>query len=104
MECISQVSKRAYKIGVEEGWGEFECTHGYGIFDGDYPTQFGMITAQHIERIDTMSVWASDIYAASHAEKHEGIKIIRDIPNLYQVFIDTPKNRENIMKQIQENK
>lgn len=104
MERISQVSKKAYKIGVDEGWGEFECTHGYGIFDGEYPTKFGMIVGKHIERIDIMEVWKSDMTAAIHAEMREGIKIIRDIPGLYKVFLDTPENRANIMKQIKENK
>jgi hypothetical protein len=102
MDRIKQVSKKAYDIGKEDGWDEFECCHGYGVFDGEYPTHFGMIEGQHIERIDIMEVWSSDIKAAQHAEKHEGIKIIRDIPNLYKVFIDTPENREKIMKQIKE--
>jgi hypothetical protein len=102
MKRIKQVSPEAYAIAYEDGWDEFECCHGYGIFDGEYPTKFGMIEGQHIERIDIMAVWHSDTTAATHAEKHEGIKIIRDIPNLYKVFIDTPENRANIMKQIEE--
>lgn len=102
MNRIKQVSQEAYDIGYEDGWDEFECNHGYGIFDGEYPTHFGMIEGKHIERIDVMGVWKSDIDAAKHAEKHEGIKIIRDIPRLYKVFIDTPENRANIMKQIKE--
>ena len=100
MERIKQVSQEAYDIAVEDGWGEFECCHGYGIFDGEYPTHFGIIEGQHIERIDVMGSWYSDIDAARHAEKYEGIKIIRDIPNLYKVFIDTPENRAKIMEQI----
>jgi hypothetical protein len=104
MKRISNVSKEAYEIGKEDGWDEFECTHGYGIFGGEYPTGYGYIEGQHIEKIDVMASWASDINAAKHAEKYDGIKIIRDIPKLYQVFIDTPENREHIMKQIQEKK
>ena len=104
MERIKQVSKKAYNIAQEDGWDEFECCHGYGIFDGEYPTEFGMIEGQHIERIDIMEVWDSDITAAKHAEKYEGIKIIRDIPNLYPVFIDTPENRAEIMSQIEDEK
>lgn len=104
MERIKQVSQEAYECGKEDGWGEFECCHGYGIFDCDYPTHYGMIDGQHIERIDIMGVWNSDITAAQHAEKYEGIKIIRDIPHLYKVFIDTPENRAKIMKQIKEAK
>ena len=102
MERIKQVSKKAYNIALEDGWDEFECCHGYGIFDGEYPTEFGMIEGQHVERIDIMEVWDSDITAAQHAEEYEGIKIIRDIPNLYPVFIDTPENRAEIMSQIEE--
>ena len=104
MERIKQVTADAYYTGKDDGWDEFECCHGYGVFDGEYPTHFGMIVGQHIERIDIMNVWSSDITAAQYAEKHEGIKIIRDIPRLYKVFIDTPENRENIMKQIKEAK
>jgi len=104
MKRIKQITKEAYDLAIEDGWDEFEANHGYGIFDGEYPTHYGMIDGQHIERIDIMASWASDITAAQHAEKHEGIKIIRDIPNLYKVFLDTPENRANIMKQIEEAK
>ena len=104
MNRIKQVSQEAYNIALDDGWGEFECCHGYGIFECEYPTKFGMIYGQHIERIDIMEVWDSDITAAKHAEKAERIKIIRDIPHLYRVFIDTPENRANIMKQIEEAK
>jgi hypothetical protein len=100
MERLKQVPEEAYNIGREDGWDEFECTHGYGIFLGDYPTRFGTIFGQHIERIDIMDVWSSDLAAAKHTEKHDGIKIIRDIPGLYPVFIDTPDNRARIMSQI----
>ena len=100
MERIKQVTQYSYDIAKEDGWGEFECCHGYGIFDSEYPTHYGMIDGQHIERIDIMQSWASDIKAAQNAEMHEGIKIIRDIPKLYKVFIDTPENRAKIMKQI----
>ena len=106
MERIKQVSQEAYEIGKEWGWDEFECCHGYGIFDGEYPTRFGMIDAKHIECIGEMQCgktpcWDSDITAAQHAEKYEGIKIIRDIKGLYKVFIDTPENRAKILKQIE---
>lgn len=104
MERIKQVSEEAYIVGFENGWDEFECTRGYGIFDGYYPTWYGDIIGEHIERIDIMAVWDSDMLAANHAEMHEGIKIIRDIPNLCKVFLDTPENRANIVKQIKENR
>lgn len=102
MKRIKAVSQNYYNIAKEDGWDEFECCHGYGIFDGEYPTNFGMIEGQHIERIDIMECWDSDISAAEHAERHEGIKIIRDIKGLYEVFIDTPENRKLIMEQLKE--
>jgi len=102
MERIKQVSEEDYAIGHADGWDEFECTHGYGVFYSYYPTWYGDIKGAHIERIDIMAVWNSDTTAANHAEMHEGIKIIRDIPNLCKVFLDTPENREIIMKQIKE--
>lgn len=89
-----------YQIAKEDGWGDFECSHGYGIFTSEYPTDFGDIEALHIERIDIMEMFVSDEEAANHFEANEGIKIIRDIPNLPQVFIDTPTNRTRIMKHI----
>jgi hypothetical protein len=101
MTRIYQVSEEAYNAGREDGWDEFECTHGYGIFDGEYPTKFGYISGKHIERVDIMNVWATDMFAANHAERVEGIAIIRDIPGLYKVFLDTPENRANILKQIE---
>lgn len=101
MERIKKVTKYAYDIAKANDWGEFECCHGYGIFDSEYPTHYGMIDGQHIERIDIMGTWMSDITAAQHAEKNEGIKIIRDIPKLYKVFLDTPENRAKIMAQIE---
>ena len=103
MERIKKVSQEAYEIGKDDGWDEFECCHGYGIFDCHYPTKFGMIEGEHIEKIDIMECWNSDITAAQHAEKYEGMKIIRDIKGLYNVFLDTPENRAKIIKQIEEN-
>ena len=100
MERLQMVSKKAYLIGKEDGWDEFECTHGYGIFDCYYPTDLGEIDGIHIEKIDLMQVWATDVTAARNAERHEGIKIIRDIKGLDEVFIDTPENRRKILKQI----
>lgn len=101
MERIKMVSKKAYLVGKEDGWDEFECTHGYGIFDCPYPTNLGYyVDGLHIEKIDLMQVWATDVTAARNAEKHGGIKIIRDIHGLDEVFIDTPENRRKILKQI----
>lgn len=33
MERIKKVSQEAYEFGKDDGWNEFECCHGYGIFD-----------------------------------------------------------------------
>ena len=106
MERIKQVSQEAYNRGKEWEWGEFECCNGYGIFNGDYPTDYGFIEADHIEVIGDMDgdegFWKRDIDAAQHAEENYGYKIIRDIVGIDPVFIDTPENRANIMKQIKE--
>ena len=108
MERIKQVTKEAYNRGKEWGWGEFECTHGYGVFNGDYPTEYGYIEADHIEVIGEMDCdegfWERDIDAANHAERYCGYKIIRDIAGIDPVFIDTPENRAKILKQIAEEK
>lgn len=98
MQRIKEVSKEAYEIGINEGWGEYESTHGYGIFDGEYESGFGPIYAKHIEKIDVMGVWESDEEAAIHFEKNEKIKIIRDFPSVPYVFIDTEETRQKIHK------
>lgn len=102
LERIAEVSEAQYNIGRNTGWDEYECTHGYGLFDCSYPTMFGYIKGEHIERIDVMDVWDSDESAADHAERHEGIKIIRDIAGLDKIYLDTPDNRDRIMKQLKE--
>jgi hypothetical protein len=106
MERIKQVSERAYEFGKESGWGEFECCHGYGVFNGDYPTDYGLIEGDHIEVIGEMDgdkgFWELDNGAANHYEANYGYKIIRDIKGIEPVFIDTPENRAKIMKQIKE--
>ena len=106
MKRIKQVSKRAYDIAKEEGWDEFECCHGYGVFNGDYPTDYGLIEGDHIEVIGEMygdnGFWKLDDDAARHYEENYGHKIIRDIDGIGHVFIDTSENRAKIMKQIEE--
>lgn len=106
MNRIKQVSQEAYNQGKEWGWGEFECCNGYGIFNGDYPTDYGLIEGDHFEVIGEMDVgegfWKRDIDAAAHAEENYGYKIIRDIEGIDPVFIDTLENRAKIMKQIKE--
>lgn len=105
MRRIKRVSKSAYLAGKEWGWGEFECTHGYGVFNGDYPTTHGYIAGDHIEVIGVMggdeTFWKYDTEAASHAERYCGYKIIRDIDGIDAVFIDTPENRKSILAQLQ---
>ena len=104
MARIKQVSQEAYNIGKEEGWAERECTHGYGIFESYYPTLYGDIYGSHIEAIDIMGCWESDVDAAAHVERRCKHKIIHDIAGLAPVFIDTEENRERIMLQIERSK
>lgn len=70
---------------------------GYGIFETvDFP-------GIHIERIDEMDIYSSDLEAAAQAEK-DGIALIpiREIPEEYPYncyrFIDTPENRAVLQK------
>ena len=100
MKRIKQVSREAYLIGKEWEWGEFECCHGYGVFNGDCPTDYGYIEADHIETIGDMDVWHDAEAAAAHAERYCNMKIIRDIPGIPLLFLDTPENRAKIMQQI----
>lgn len=104
MNRIKQVSQEAYERGKEWDWGEFECCHGYGVFNGDYPTEYGLIEGDHIEVIGEMDgdegFWELDSDAAKHYEENYGHKIIRDIDGIGYVFIDTKENRAKIMKQI----
>lgn len=58
---------------MENGWSEEDARRGYGIFvsnDG--------IGAEHIEKIDEMDVFDSDIEAALQAQ-NDGIKILWDV-------------------------
>lgn len=73
-------TKKQKALGEEWGWGEFEIEHGYGIFqNGNGPT--------HIERIDDMETFASDMSAVRQAKK-DGFKF------LFTNVLDTPENRE----------
>lgn len=102
MKRIKQVSKEAYLRGKEWEWGEFECCHGYGVFNGDCPTEYGLIEADHIEVIGDMDAWDDAEAAASHAERYCKMKIIRDIPGLPHLFLDNEQNRASILRQIAE--
>ena len=101
---ISRVSKADYDLLKEEGWDEFECTHGYGIFNSYYPTEFGGIVGAHIERIDVAECWDSDEDCAKHAKRYTHYSIIEDIEGIPKVFIDTPNNRKTIVNQIKQKK
>lgn len=63
-ECTVEEMKEATK----EDWGK-EGLRGYGIFTDDY------VDALHIQRIDEMDIYDSDIEAANQARK-DGIHLI----------------------------
>lgn len=76
---------------MENGWSEEDARRGYGIFvsnDG--------IGAEHIEKIDEMDVFDSDIDAALQAQ-NDGIKILWDV-QLGLCWLDTPEIRELLKK------
>ena len=85
---------------LTDDWSSREINHGYAIFDGEYPTEYGYIDGLHIEALDIVGIFVSDEYAAECATKEIGVAIIKDVPLLNKVFIDTPDNREKIIKQI----
>ena len=90
----------AFALADSNGWGDFECQHGYGLFSSEYPTEYGDIEALHIEAIDILGLFDSDEEAAEQAIKEIGVAIIKDVPLLAEVFIDSPENREMIFRQI----
>ena len=55
-------------------------------------------TISHIEKIDVMDVFPSDEAAARDAEQHCKVAIIRDIPEIRQIYIDSPQTRKIITK------
>lgn len=76
---------------MENGWSEEDARRGYSIFvsnDG--------IGAEHIEKIDEMDVFNSDIDAALQAQ-NDGIKILWDV-QLGLCWLDTPENRKLLKK------
>ena len=86
---------------LKEDWGE-GGDRGYGIF------QSSDTDVLHIQKIDQLwDVYDSDLEAAEQAEK-DGIKLIHDIriPKdciiypLNDTCIDTPENREQLLKEI----
>lgn len=59
------------KLGKDDDWGEFECEHGYGIFDEGHPDH----PMEVICRIDIMGVFDGDLEAVEQA-KRDGYKFI----------------------------
>lgn len=81
---------------IKEEWGELGL-RGYGIFISD-DTKL-----EHIERIDELGFYDSDLEASEQAEK-DGIKIIHDLrfetaPICYynDTILDTKENRKIIL-------
>ena len=97
VECdVSEVAEI-----LKENWGE-GGDRGYGIF------QSSDTDVLHIQKIDELwDVYDSDLEAAEQAEK-DGVKLIHDIriPKdsiiypLNDTCIDTPENREQLLKEI----
>lgn len=85
-----------------DGWDASEVEKGYAIFDGS-----GLGGASHIEKIDMLDAFESDEEAAEYAEKHDGVKIIHDLPDCIPEeervnCIDTEENREIIRQFIKD--
>lgn len=85
-----------------EEWGE-GGDRGYGMFGSDDTEVL------HIQKIDELDIYDSDLDAAEQAEK-DGIKLIHDIeiPNdsilypLKDTFVDIPSNRRQLLEELQE--
>lgn len=91
---VKRPTVRQIKLGQNEGWGGFELSHGYGVFqsiDGMYS----------IERIDAMGTFNCD-EEASRAAAEDGLPIIpeNELPEAFEFrwfgWIDTPENRQRI--------
>ena len=86
---------------IKEEWGE-DGLRGYGIFVSDDTA------LEHIERIDELGIYDSDLEASKQAEK-DGIKIIHDLrfetaPLYYynDTILDTEENRKILEKTLDE--
>ena len=92
-------TRRQKDIGYDEGWGRFEISHGYGVF------QDGENDFQYIAKIDVMEVFSSDEDAVEQAKK-DGFVFLKvtkkDIEDSEGVsltnILDTPLNREILAK------
>lgn len=72
------------EIAKEDGWGDFEINHGYGVFSNQEP--FGINDLEVINRIDIMGTFDDDKEATEQAKK-DGFNF------LFTNVLDTPSNR-----------
>ncbi len=96
---MKTIIKKMINEAIAAGWREDQARKGYDVFGSDY-----MGGALHIERIDIMDVFNTDLEASEQAEK-DGIKLINDLPDCIDDedmarFIDTQENRKIISKHI----
>ena len=90
---MKEITPTMIEEAITWGWSYENAKRGYGIFTSK---EIGN-GATHIEKIDDMSVFDSDMEAAIQAER-DGIKLIHDIefdrPEKHYCFLDTPQNRK----------
>lgn len=96
------ITEEQKQIGLEEGWDLETVNKGYAIFTSDF-----VDGATHIEMINCMEVFETDLQATEQAIK-DGIKIIKNLPKEWEYsdvgFIDTEENREKINKELKKEK
>ena len=87
------ITQKMIDEAIADGWSVENAKGGYGIFTSK---EIGN-GATHIEKIDFMNVFDSDIEAAIQAER-DGIKLIHDMefdrPEKHYCFLDTKENRK----------
>lgn len=90
---MKEITQKMIDEAITDGWSVENATRGYGIFTSPHIGN----GATHIERLDTMNVFDSDMEAAIQAQR-DGIKLIQDLefgsPEKHYCFLDTPKNRK----------
>lgn len=90
---MREITQRMIDDAIADGWSLEDATRGYGIFSSPLIGN----GALHIERIDDMNVFDSDMEAAIQAER-DGIKLIHDMefdrPEKHYCFLDTKENRK----------
>lgn len=83
-------------------WDKFTVDRGYGYFESDLLDLPGKpSSAKHIERLDEMDVFDSDIEAALYGEKFFGEKLFHydlgsDEEISYYWFVDEPQTRKDV--------